>query len=328
MIKRRRKRLSKQGVIFLLAIVFVLLTVIFSTTKNLPETEKIPTQPEITIEKSEIIHVYNEGEIIDMELEEYLVCVVAAEMPASFEPEALKAQAVAARTYTLYKKNHGGCSAHSGADICTDSSHCQAYIAKEQMREQWKDNTQMYLNKIQSAVEATKGQVLFYEGEEIQVFYHASSGGQTENCENVYSQALPYLVGVKSEGEQDSNNFYGEVSVTSKEFADVMRDYSPGIKIDTEDVSLCIGSITRFDSGRVQSIVIGSQTFTGREIREVFSLNSANFTINAEKDNIIFSTIGYGHGVGMSQTGANAMAKQGADYKQILAHYYTGVTIE
>ena len=147
----------------------------------------------------------NGSEIEEIDLEEYLVCVVAAEMPASFEPEALKAQAVAARTYTLYKTNNGGCSAHTGADICTQSSHCQAYITKENMIKNWGDNADIYLDKIQTAVLQTEGQILLYEGDEIEVFYHASSGGQTENCENVYSKALPYLVSVKSEGEQDSD---------------------------------------------------------------------------------------------------------------------------
>ena len=150
------------------------------------------------------------------------------------------------------------------------------------------------------------------------------SGGMTENCENVYSQALPYLVTVSSEGEEDYSQFYGEVTVSYDEFKAAMEDFSPGIEIS--DVSTCIGDIVRFDSGRIESIEIGDQTFTGREIRGVFSLNSANFTVDTNGD-VTFETVGYGHGVGMSQTGANAMAENGADYQEILTHYYMGVTV-
>ena len=257
-------------------------------------------------------------------LEEYLIGVVAAEMPASYDIEALKAQAVAARTYTMYKMNNGGCGAHKGADICTDSGHCQAYMSRDDMDKFWGDDADAYLSKITQAVNATSGQVLLYGGQEIQVFYHACSGGQTENCENVYSQALPYLVSVDSDGEEDYSKFYGEVTVGYDAFLDAMIDFSPSIRID--DVRTCIGDIVRFDSGRIESIEIGSETFTGREIRGIFSLNSANFTIYMD-DGVTFETLGFGHGVGMSQTGANAMAQDGADYKQILTHYYTGVTI-
>lgn len=333
MLRRRRRRfslgwrLSPFGILLLIALVLVIAAICFPSPSVLTKPEKSPAQPELIIKKPNMISVYSDSDVIQMALEEYLVCVVAAEMPASYEPEALKAQAVAARTYTLYKKNNGGCSAHNGADICTNSSHCQAYITKKEMEINWGDEAKVNLEKIQTAVNETKGQVLLYQGEEIQVFYHASSGGQTENCENVYSQALPYLVGVKSDGEQDSRNFYGEVEVTADRFTAAMKKYSPSIQIDTDDIFSGIGKITRFDSGRVQSIKIGNETFTGREIREIFSLNSANFTINIA-DNITFSTIGFGHGVGMSQTGANAMAKQGASYAEILSHYYTGVTIE
>ncbi len=259
-----------------------------------------------------------------MPLEEYLVGVVAAEMPASFELEALKAQAVAARTYTVYKSLHGGCLAHKGADICTDSSHCQAYLTAEKMASRWNDDMNKYLNKIIEAVLSTRGEMIYYEDEQIQVFYHASSGGRTENSENVYSKALPYLVSVKSEGEENSSNYYGTVTVTADEFKSRMRAFSPGISF--KNLSL-VGKITRYDSGRVNTIQIGSETFTGREIRGVFSLNSANFRVDVS-GGVTFSTVGFGHGVGLSQTGANAMAKQGSDYIDILTHYFSGVTVK
>lgn len=322
----RRRRLNLQTVIFIAIFVFILLSIIFPAASVLVQREQTPVPIEFTIEEDSAISVYHDGSVQSMDLETYLVGVVAAEMPASFELEALKAQAVAARTYTLYKKNHGGCGAHDGADICTDSSHCQAYLTETQMQERWGEDTDTYKQKIKTAVVSTAGEILLYGGEEIQVFYHACSGGQTENCENVYLEALPYLVSVTSDGEEDYSGFYGKVTVSPDEFADAMQRYSPSIEIDPNNIANQIGSISRFPSGRVESMRIGNETFTGREVRKVFSLNSTNFTIKVSGD-ITFSTLGFGHGVGMSQTGANAMADSGATYIEILKHYYTGVTI-
>lgn len=325
--RRRPLRLTPQGKIVIGIIFFVLLVIVFSAIASRCKSPKqeVHHQPvEIEIEQTRTIDVYLDGSVIEMKLEEYLIGVVAAEMPASFEPEALKAQAVAARTFTLYKANNGGCSAHQGADICTESSHCQAYVTKDQMRTNWGGNYDKYFEKISHAVSSTSGEVMLYEGEEIQVFYHASAGGQTENCENVYQEALPYLVSVSSYGEENSSHYYGEVRLSKADFAAKMKIFSSSIII--EDVSSCIGAIKRYESGRVESIEIGNETFTGREIRSIFRLNSTNFTINID-ETVVFNTIGFGHGVGMSQEGANAMAKNGAGYMEILTHYYTGITI-
>ena len=324
---RGRRRLSVEGTILLVIIIFVLLAVIYPAATIMLRREKPNSDIEIELDSKDAttyVNVYVDGGITEMKLEEYLIGVVAAEMPASYDVEALKAQAVAARTYTLYKQNHGGCSAHTGADICTDSTHCQAYMTADEMSKIWGSEAENNLKKITEAVSSTMGEVLLYDGEEIQVFYHACAGGMTEDCENVYSQALPYLVSVDSVGEEDYSQYYGEVTVSFDEFKAAMSAFSPSIKIN--DVATCIGDIVRYDSGRVESIRIGNETFTGREIRGVFSLDSANFTIDIDGD-VTFETIGFGHGVGMSQTGANAMAQDGADYKDILTHYYTGVTI-
>ena len=322
---KARRRMSTEGIILLLVIVFVLLAVIYPAAAILIGRDKSPDGGiNIDIEKTSDIKVYTDGRIVEMPLEEYLVGVVAAEMPASYDIEALRAQAVAARTYTLYKRNHGGCNAHEGADICTDSNHCQAYMTRDEMAALWGTDTEACVDKITEAVTSTSGEVMLYDGQEIQVFYHACAGGMTENCENVYSQALPYLVAVSSEGEEGYSRFYGEVTVSYDAFKSAMEDFSPGINIG--DVRTCIGGIVRFDSGRIESIEIGDQTFTGREIRGIFSLNSANFTVDTNGD-VTFETVGYGHGVGMSQTGANAMAQDGAGYIEILTHYYVGVTI-
>ncbi len=330
--RRYRRRLSREGVVVVGIIIFVLVIIIFPAlfAKKQPADSPEDLVPEIEFSitsmkgGSDEVCVWLDGTLKDMPLDEYVVGVVAAEMPASFESEALKAQAVAARTYTLYKKNHGGCSAHSGADICSDSTHCQAYMTADEMAAAWGADTKTNLEKIMSAVQETSGEMIYYEGEQIQVFFHASSGGRTENSENVYSKALPYLVSVESSGEENSSHYYGEVTVSRDDFIRRMKAFSASISFDKQKL---IGDIVRFESGRVQSIEVGNETFTGREIREIFGLNSTNFTINADQD-ITFSTIGFGHGVGMSQTGANAMAKEGYNYIDILMHYFRGVTVQ
>jgi len=329
---RKGRGLTRESALITAIIVFVLLAVVFpalTVKKGDSQTSNDHTTDiEFNISKlpaSEQITVWIDGKLTQMHMEEYLVGVVAAEMPASYEMEALKAQAVAARTYTEYKKKHGGCSAHQGADICCDSTHCQAYITTEKMAENWGNDSAMYIQKIVSAVNETCGEMIYYDNEEIQVFFHASAGGRTENSENVYPHALPYLVGVESEGEESSSHYYGEVELSRSDFIEKMKAFSPSIKFDEQAL---FGHIMRFESGRVQSIEVGSEMFTGREIREIFSLNSTNFTAKEDDDNIMFSTIGFGHGVGMSQTGANAMAKEGSDYIEILTHYFTGVTVQ
>lgn len=323
-----KRRLTNEGKLILLIAAFILAVIVFSgLLSSKPPEIKTPSDISIEIEKAQYVNVYVSGKNEKMNIEDYLVGVVSAEMPASFEPEALKAQAVAARTYTNYIKDHGGCSSHDGADICTRSGCCQAYLSRDDMRKRWGGNMDKYLQKIETAVYSTAGEEIYYDGEEIQAFYHACSGGWTEDCANVYREDLPYLVSVKSDGEEGYSHFYGEVSVTPAEFVSAMKKFSPSVKIDEKNLASNIGEIKRFDSGRVESIKIGNEYFTGREIRSIFSLNSAEFTVSVS-DRVVFDTKGYGHGVGMSQVGADAMAKSGANYIDILKHYYTGVTVK
>lgn len=263
---------------------------------------------------------------ISLPLEEYVVGVVAAEMPASYEKEALKAQAVAARTYYYYKLKLGGCN-KTGADICSLSNHCQAYANDDKLHEKWGDKYSGYYNKIKECVASTAGELITYEGEPIEVLYHSSSGGMTEDSQNVFSVARPYLKSVVSENEQSvSSNFYGSVTVSSEKFKTIIEKNGGKIS-DAKKVSDSIGNIERFESGRVNTVTIGGREFSGKQVRGMFDLNSANFTISVSGSNVTFKTIGYGHGVGMSQTGADAMAKSGNTYKEILNHYYTGVSI-
>lgn len=326
-VKILRRRLTNEGRVVLLIAAFVLIVFVFPAIFAPKPEIKSPSDISIEIEKTDYVNVYTDGKIEKMDIEDYLVGVVAGEMPASFQLEALKAQAVAARTYTYYIKDHGGCSSHDGADICTKSNCCQAYKSPEAMRKDWGSHLDENLNKVKDAVYSTRGQEIYYDGEEIQAFYHACSGGWTEDCANVYVEDLPYLVSVESDGEEGYSHFYGELSVTPDEFVSAMKKYSPSIKIDKNNLASSIGDIKRFSSGRVESIRIGNEHFTGREIRSIFSLNSADFSVNVS-DKIVFDTKGFGHGVGMSQDGADAMAKKGASYIDILTHYYTGVTIK
>lgn len=327
MYRRQRIHLTPEGKILLLIIAGILLAIIFPALFAYRPQDEPYSDIRFEIESYEYVDVYKKSGIENMNLEEYLVGVVAAEMPASYELEALKAQAVAARTYTSYIKNHGGCSSYPEADICTNSGCCQAYITEDRMQKNWGGKFDSYFNKIRTAVSETRGQKIYYDGKEIQAFYHACSGGWTEDCANVYSESLPYLKSVKSDGEEGYSHFYGTVSVSPQEFVNAMKEYSPSINIDAKNLSSDIGEIKRFESGRVESIKIGNEYFTGREIRGIFKLNSADFTVSVEGE-VIFDTKGFGHGVGMSQNGADAMAKRGANHIDILKYYYTGVTVK
>jgi stage II sporulation protein D len=261
-----------------------------------------------------------------MDPEAYLVGVVAAEMPASFEPEALKAQAVAARTYTM-RRLSDPCG-KSGAHICTDSTCCQAYRTDAELHENWGKNYDKNLAKITKAVTATRYQVALYDGELIEALYHSSSGGMTEDAQHVFAQAEPYLVGVESPGEEASAKFESQVKYSNKEFARLINKARSDAKLSAGKLREQVKIVSRYESGRVQEVKAGGATFTGRELREIFDLNSANFTFSFTDSNVVIDITGYGHGVGMSQYGANAMAKKGKDYLEILTHYYTGITVK
>lgn len=272
------------------------------------------------------VYLHKQKRVETMDLEEYILGVLSAEMPVSFHLEALKAQAVAARTFALGKiKRHGE---GSNADICTDSSHCQAWDDESSRRKKWGKNYEANLDKLTSAVYATAGEIVTYRGEAIQALFHSTSGGMTENSENAFSASLPYLRSVVSEGEEDAPRYRGEVRVKRSEFARRVNAKFPKAKLDAAKLESQVETVSTFDSGRVESIRLGKALARGRDMRALFDLNSTNFTLTFTAREAVFQTIGYGHGVGMSQTGANAMANRGADYVEILTHYYTGTEVE
>lgn len=263
-------------------------------------------------------HMNSESET--MSLEDYLIGVVAAEMPASFEDEALKAQAVAARTYTYYKSDSGG---HE-EDVCTDPGHCQAYFTKSDMELNWGGDYEFYFDKIKEAVYSTRGEHLTYNEEPVMAVFHSMGGGKTENASDVWGNSLPYLISVESPGEEAASTYKTSVTVSFNEFKEKILALYPNAKINS---FLDISQPILTEGGHVKSMVIGSVTVSGTTLRTLFNLRSTKFDLVFEEDNITFNVTGYGHGVGMSQYGANAMAKEGKDYREILSHYYQGTTL-
>ncbi|MDR1620440.1 MAG: stage II sporulation protein D [Clostridiales bacterium] len=259
-------------------------------------------------------------------LEEYLTGVVAGEMPAAFHEEALKSQAVVARTYTLRKIEEGGCP--SGYDICTSSKCCQAYDTAAACRDKWGIAYDANIRKVKNAVRQTRDEALYYGGELIEALYHAASGGQTEDSENVFASARPYLRGVKSENEVGSSHLTDTRTFTRKDFVTKINKNWPKAVLKAGKLESQLEVLIRYESGRVKTVQLGAVNVSGRELRGALGLPSAWFTITLTADNVSIHTRGYGHGVGMSQTGANGMAVEGADYREILAHYYTGAIIK
>lgn len=263
-----------------------------------------------------------------IDLDEYLYGVVSAEMPASFEEEALKAQAVVARTYTIYKiVNNDG--KHDDADICDDSSCCQAWISKEDRLSKWdKDDRSDNWNKIVNAVNSTQGKIITYDGKPINAFFHSNSGGETEAPIDVWGgSGYPYLQSVATSGEDAYSQYSSEATFTQKEFKEKIKEVHNDFKIDFEEKD-CIKIKEYTDGNRVKTIKIGNLELSGVEVRNIFGLRSANFKVEMEDNKIKFEVIGYGHGVGMSQTGADSMAKEGSNYEDIIHHFYTNVKIE
>ena len=270
--------------------------------------------------------VFLDGENAERTMAEYLPLSVAAEMPASFESEALKAQAVAIRTYILYRSEHRTMN-HPDSDVCSDPGCCKAYVSEESLREKWGSSYDAYFGKIESAVRATDGQYLSYGGAVIQAVFHSSSPGRTEASGNIWSP-LPYLVSVDSpEGQDDVPNYITTVEVAPANLRQTTLASYPEA-VFGEDPAQWIGPTGYYDSGRVAYLNLGGIAIPGSEMRGMFSLRSACFTLEYTGEFFLFTVTGYGHGVGLSQYGANVMAKSGTAYADILAHYYLGTNLE
>lgn len=264
-----------------------------------------------------------EGGVETLPLDDYLTGVVLSEMPASFSEAALEAQAVAARTFTLKQMEAGK---HAEADLCADSQCCQAWTSRDALAEKLGGSFAMYWDKAAQAVAATDGLVLTYDGALIDAVYFSCSGGTTEDAVAVWGGDVPYLQSVESPGEEISGKFETTVTVSTAEFQRILQTANPAVWLSGAP-STWFGAATVTDGGGVDTLEIGGQRFRGTELRTLFGLNSAKFTVSASAEEIVFTVSGYGHRVGMSQYGAEAMARAGADFEEILLHYYTGVDI-
>ncbi|GAA0121296.1 MAG: stage II sporulation protein D [Clostridium argentinense] len=274
------------------------------------------------------IYLTKENRIIELPLEEYIKGVVSSEMPINFELEALKAQAVAARTYTIAhtKILGGGCSKGNGADLC-DTIHCQVYMSKEKRRELWGESAKKNWNKVEEAVKSTEGQIITYNNELARgAYYFSTSSGRTENSEDIFVNALPYLRSVESYGEDQAPRYKTVVKIPYSELVDkANRQYNANMKLN--NIKSQINILERTEGGSVKEIKLGDVIIPGTKFRTLYNLNSANFTLNFLDNELEIACNGFGHGVGMSQWGANAMAKDGKTYKDILSHYYQGVEV-
>ena len=267
-------------------------------------------EPEAFSDEGCTLAVTVQGQEETMNLHDYLTGVLMGEMPASFSPEALKAQAVAARTYTLRRLEQGG-------TLSDDPSVCQAFLPLSAAPEKLGDDWEALLDKLRQAVLDTDGQVLTYGGQLISATYFSGSGGKTESAQAVWGSDLPYLQSVESPGEEDSSDYASTVSVPMDEFLSALDIDAPAV-----------GDVSYTEGGGVDTIVIGGKAFTGLELRKLFGLRSTRFTLAITEDAVEFDVLGYGHRVGLSQRGAQAMAQAGHSYEEILHWYYTDVSLE
>ena len=270
------------------------------------------------------------GSVEEIDLEEYIKGVVASEMPANFDEEALKAQAVAARTYYINKRVNPCKDAKSnGAEIC-DSTDCQVYMDKQERVSKWsKKDSETNWNKINEAVESTKGEVLTYDGVILEYpQYFAVSSGKTEDAVDVFSINVPYLKSTESSGEEIAPKYETTSTISVDDFINKIKAKYNDAEISRRNIRNCIEVESYTQGGSVKEIRVGNKNLRGVELRKILNLNSTNFSVSYKGNDIIFSCRGYGHGVGMSQWGANVMAKEGSKYDEILKHYYNGVDIE
>ena len=276
-----------------------------------------------------VFHVFNvtTGEAMELEGKDYITHVVAAEMPAAFDEEALKAQAVAAFTYAVYRKSNGADGTHEGCELCTDSTHCKAYASDEYLHDLWGKDYDAHYGKIAAAVDAVYGEYLTYENEPIAAVFHSVSSGVTEAAVDIWGHHYPYLVSVDSSLDKTLKGYETTVTVNEKDFKSKMKTYSTACDF-SDDPSEWFSKWERTTAGSVLTVSVGGVPVTGAKLRSLFGLRSACFTVDYKDKTFTFTVHGYGHGVGMSQYGANLMAKDGATYDEILHHYYTDVVLE
>lgn len=281
------------------------------------ETEFRPKEPQLTANRVRLTMKlrHSDGTVEEMDMDEYLVGVVVAEMPSTFEPEAKKAQAVAARTFARKAYVTGG--KHGDGSVCAESGCCQAYLTAEKYLEL--GGSEKALEEARKAVEDTSGYVLLYEGQLIEATYFSCSGGSTEDAVAVWGRDFPYLRAVDSPGEEYAVHHSDTVSFTKAELENKL-----GISLSGN----WLGKTTYTAGDGVETIILGGKSFTGKELRTLLGLRSTAFTVEISGEEIRFATKGFGHRVGLSQYGADAMAASGSVWQEILLYYYQGTTLE
>lgn len=340
----------KKILLFLSLVIFLIIgvptgVVGFESLKSQPslnkDSAKVENNKKETVDKKDEkketkeinIKVYNTSkkEIVELPFEEYIKLVISSEMPSSFHEEALKAQAIAARSFAVPKIQETGgtpCPKANGADVCSDV-HCQAFSTKDSLFKKWGDEAETKWNKISKAVDETKGKILSYDGAIADAIkYFSTSTGKTEDAKEVFGYERAYLKSVESKGEEEAPNFTSEFKISKKKFISLFKEKYRDANLSSKNLDKQIKITEKTSGDRIKSIYIGGKTLTGVDVRNIFGLKSASFTLSFDSNNVIFNVKGYGHGVGMSQWGANEMGKEGKKYEEILTHYYTGIKIE
>lgn len=290
---------------------------LFGETEATSEAEI--EQPE-AISTVKVMNVSSKN-ITEMDLKDYLLGVIAAEVNPAYHEEAIKAQIIASHTLLLYVKENRTDDL-DGADITDSSATHQGFLTADKQKEKWGDNYDDYRKKIEKCIDEVIDLTLQYNGEYISAAFHAISNGKTENATDVWGGNYPYLKSVNSIGDKLSPAYQSTVTVSASEFKEKLKDIE-----FTDEPTEWIGKITNTDTGMVKTVTICEKEFKGTEIRKLFNLKSSTFTCEYNDDEFIFTVCGYGHGVGMSQYGADHMARQGFSYKEILEHYYTDIEI-
>lgn len=285
-------------------------------TEAATQTAAEPKEADDSFDNAFNLPVLLDGGVDSMSLHDYLVGAILGEMPLSFETEALKAQAIACRTYAL--RQYAG-RKHDPAAVCTASSCCECWVSADGVSDE-------QLQRAEQAVRETDGTVLTYEGKLIEATFFSCAGGRTESAADVWGSAVPYLTAVDSPGEENAPRYSDSVTETAAAFREAILSAQPTADL-SGNTDTWIGEPSYTDGGGVRSIKIGGADFTGKELRRLFGLNSTKFRLTVSADEIRFETVGFGHRVGMSQYGAQAMAQNGATCTEILLHYYTGVSL-
>ncbi len=305
-----------------------------------PPVSAVPTDPapSVTAQPTQVEReigsflVYDRGSdrLMSLKAGEYILGALASEMPPSFHTEALKAQAVAAHTWAVYSaRMHREAPDESinGADFSVDTSRDEGYLSKERFFSRYGANAELYWPKLVAAAEAAEALLLYYDEEPALAVYHAMSDGTTEAAENVWQASLPYLVPVESEGDPFSPDYSVTETYDEKTMRYLLEQAFDGVTLDAGNPAGWIRPLKTSASGYLLSARVGDQTVHGQALRNALSLRSSCMTVSYRGGTFTIETKGYGHGVGMSQYGADFMARQGADCAKILAHYYPGTTL-